>query len=183
MPSKDDLRRRIKTLLENQSSNERLEKSRVIGEKLFGLAAFKQARCVCFYMSMPKEVDTSFMVDKALAIGKRVVLPRCDAATTELRLYEARDHRALEKNNYGILEPAPDRSTLVDVTEVDLVVVPGLVFDKQNNRLGRGRGFYDHFLKTLKPGVQKVGLAYGFQVVDTVPVDAKDVRLDLVLTE
>ncbi|MBI2095361.1 MAG: 5-formyltetrahydrofolate cyclo-ligase [Candidatus Omnitrophica bacterium] len=87
------------------------------------------------------------------------------------------------KNSYGILEPVPDPSALVEPAKVDLAVVPGVVFDRANHRLGRGRGFYDRFLKKLKAGTPKVGLAYAFQVVETVPVDTHDVRLDQVLTD
>lgn len=183
MSSKDDLRRRIKTLLESQSSQARLEKSRTIAKKLFDLAVFKKARCVCFYMSMPEEADTSFAVDKALSLGKKVVLPCCESAETELRLYQISDRRTLKENDYGILEPVPDQSVLVDPAEVDLVVVPGLLFDRKNRRLGRGKGYYDRFLGRLQPGVFKVGLAFLFQVAEEIPTEAHDVKLDLVITD
>lgn len=71
----------------------------------------------------------------------------------------------------------------VEAKELDVVIVPGLVFDEKNNRLGRGKGFYDRFLSTLDPRVRKVGLAFSFQVVPSIPTESHDVPMDLVLTD
>lgn len=139
--------------LEAQSPADRKSKSQIIQTKLFGLEAFRKAARVCFYDALPTEVDTRPMIDQARAMGKRVVV------------LPAHDH-----------DPAGHEAG-------DCVVVPGLVFDRSGNRLGRGKGFYDRFLGKLGSRVFKVGLAFSFQVVPAVPVESYDVRLDAVLTD
>jgi 5-formyltetrahydrofolate cyclo-ligase len=89
----------------------------------------------------------------------------------------------LKAGTWGILEPEPDPGRAVRPETVACVLVPGVAFDADGNRIGNGKGFYDRFLKTLKPGAAKIGLAYSLQMVPRVPVDAHDVKLDLVLTD
>ena len=132
---------------------------------------------------MPTEVDTHPMIKKTLAMGKRVLLPQANLENKELEIYEIRERKDLQKGLFGIWEPDPDRARLADPREADLVLVPGLLFDKKNNRLGRGLGFYDRFLKRLSRKVIKIGLAFSFQVVESIPAEAHDIPVDLVLTD
>lgn len=169
--------------LKEQSAGERLQKSEFICEKLFALKEFREAVCVAFYVSMSEEVDTGFMIDKALSMGKKVVVPLCHEETVQLSLYAIRNRERLEKSAYGILQPVPDEKALVAPKNVDCILVPGVVFDKKNNRIGRGKGFYDRFLKRLNPEARKIGLAFGFQVLEEVPVNDYDVPMDKILTE
>lgn len=184
MQTKKSLRQELKARLSAQLPEERAFKSLLIQRKLFGLDAFKKAGCVCFFVAMPFEVDTASMIDGALDLGKRVLVPLTDLENKELNLYEIKDRRSdLRPGTMGILEPMPERTRKAAVAEVDCIVVPGLVFDSRHYRIGHGAGFYDRFLKTLAPSVQKIGLGFSFQVLPEVPVEPHDVRLDAVLTD
>jgi 5-formyltetrahydrofolate cyclo-ligase len=183
MDDKRELRKRVRALLEGQEASERRRRSLAVDEKLFALDAFKKATSVCFYVAMPHEVDTAPMIDRAIAAGMRVTVPRCDMKTIELSLYEIRHRADLKAGTWGIYEPEPHPERLVDPKDVRCVVVPGVAFDAAGNRVGNGKGFYDRFLKKISPDALKVGLGYSFQLVPRVPVDAHDVKLDLILTD
>ncbi len=184
MPTKKSLRAKILKVLGSQSPAERKKRSLRIQKKLFSLAAFREAECVCFYVSLPSEVDTTVMIDKALQIGKRVIVPRTNLENKELSLYEIKNRAEdLKKGAHGVMEPRALKTQLVDLKEVECLIVPGVVFDKKNNRVGRGKGYYDRFLKQFGPEVSKLGLAFSFQVVPRVPVEAHDEPVDKVLTD
>ncbi|GHT10845.1 hypothetical protein FACS1894170_03630 [Planctomycetales bacterium] len=93
----------------------------------------------------------------------------------------------LAAGQYGILEPLPSIADSplrqVSTTDIDVVFVPGLAFDRSGNRLGRGKGYYDRFLRQLKPEAVKIGLAFECQIFDKIPTDSNDVQLDGIVTE
>lgn len=182
--TKERLRRKIREELEAQAPAERQKRSRRIEEKLFGLDDFKKAATVCFYVSKPAEVDTTSMIDRALETGKKVLVPLSHLENKELRLYEIKNRREdLKPGAFQIPEPRPDRTRLADPKELDCVIVPGVVFDRKNHRIGYGKGFYDRFLSGLEPRVSKIGLAFTFQVVPEISEEDHDEQLDLVLTD
>ena len=183
LTSKQSLRESIQYKLLAQSLVQRKQKSALLGQKLLACPEYCGAHTVLFFVSLPEEVDTHRLIDEALKTGKRVVVPRCQTETKALELYEIRDRKHLVPGVLGLLEPDPAVTKPVSAEEADLVLVPGVVFDRQGNRIGRGAGFYDRFLKALKPSVFKMGLAYAFQIVPSVPVEPHDVKLDRVLTE
>ena len=184
MSTKKSLRVKVHQRLGSQSVESRKTRSLKVQKKLFSAPAFKKAHCVCFYVSLPSEVDTSGMIDKALELGKRVLVPRTNLENKELSLYEIKDReRDLKKGAYGVMEPRPAKARLARLEEVDCLVIPGVVFDKKNNRIGRGKGYYDRFLKKFGPGVLKIGLAFSFQVVSKIPVENHDMPVDQVLTD
>jgi 5-formyltetrahydrofolate cyclo-ligase len=183
MDAKKDVRRRVKAAMEAQGASDRAKKSAAIAEKLFSHEAFGRAKCVAFYVSMPHEVATDAMIDRAISEGKRVTVPRCDMETVELTFHEIADRSMLQAGTWGILEPGPRAAKVVHPDALDFVVVPGVAFDRAGNRIGNGKGFYDKFLKKLRPGTPKVALAYAIQLVPEVPVEPHDVKLDGVLTD
>ncbi len=184
MPTKVTLRRAVLARLESQSPRLKRQKSLLIHRKLLALPEFQTARSVCFYVSLPMEVDTRGLIQKALGLGKRVAVPISDLSKRALRFYEISDlKKDLKKGSLGILEPDPMRTQLLDVKDIDLIVVPGVAFDAECNRLGRGAGFYDRFLKKIGKKIKKVGLAFSEQMVPKVPVEKHDIRLDYILTD
>ncbi len=168
-PTKKGLRGEMREKLLSQSAEELAAKSLLIRGKLLKEELFKKAACVCFYVSLPREVDTSAMIEDALAMGKRVVVPLSDLENKEIKLYQIKGRSGLTRS--------------VTMEEVDCVIVPGLAFDKRNNRVGRGGGFYDRFLWQFRSEIPKIGLAFSFQVVQEVPHESHDVPLDLILTD
>lgn len=183
MPTKPELRRQIKELLAAQSAEARATKSAVIAEKLFREPRFQSAKTVLFFAATSLEVDTHPMIEHALKAGKKVVLPFSRMESLELELYEIKDFEGLKQSAYGILEPVPGLHARIDPSLIDFVVMPGVAFDKTGNRLGNGKGFYDRFLEKISPKVPKVALGFSFQMIDRVPAEAWDIRVEKVLTD
>ena len=132
---------------------------------------------------MPAEVNTLPMISRALEEGKRVFAPSCDTEKTKLDFYEIKSLRDLKKGSFEILEPRTNKKKPVGLREIDCVLVPGLAFDKKNNRLGRGKGYYDRFLDRLPKRVTTIGLGFSFQMVAKLPVEGHDQKLDIVITD
>ncbi|MGB2705256.1 MAG: 5-formyltetrahydrofolate cyclo-ligase [Candidatus Omnitrophota bacterium] len=179
--TKKQIRKEILDKLETQAGEEALRKSRIIQKKLFSLPEFKKAKIVMFYASKPNEVNTCEMIDEALKTGKRVALPRCASQKTFVPKEISNRHTDLEKGAYGIYEPRKQKSD-VEPGRIGLVVVPGVAFDIENGRLGRGKGYYDRFLKKLPPGKTTVGLAFDFQIVKNLPKNSHDIPVSKVIT-
>lgn len=179
--SKSSLRTHFLGLLKSQGSQERARKSRDIARALFALPAFVKARTILFYASLPGEVDTAAMTEKALQLKKQVALPVIvrDQKKMIPTLIDSLDE--VQCGAYGICEPKQDAAKAILPNALDMVIVPGLAFDRAQHRLGRGAGYYDRFLAQLPQTVQTVGIAFDFQVVDRLPTEEHDVPLDLVI--
>jgi len=155
-----------------------MAKSREIEERLFSLSEFKSARVILFFASFRSEVDTGPMIRRALAFGKRVVLPKVKG--TELVLYEISDlDKDVSPGTWGIPEPHEPRPVMLE--EIDLIIVPGAAYDEQGNRAGYGAGFYDKLLPTFKKVT--VALAFEFQIVPNVPTEMHDIPIKKIVTE
>ena len=167
---KSSLRKKILTLLRNQKEEDRLKKSGKILKKLFSLPEFQKARVVLFYASFDGEVETFEMMKQAQKLKKKIALPVIikDQKKILPKLVENLE-AGLGKGMYGIHEPSREYSQALELDQLDLVLVPGIVFDKDNYRLGRGHGYYDRFLAQLPPAVPTIGLAFDFQVVERLP--------------
>lgn len=158
-------------------------KSAAIASKLFNLNFFKEAKTVMFYCSMPNEVDTKSMIEKALGLGKRVFLPCTNEKSKTLKALEYNaTSDVLEKGTYGIYQPKRNVKKRSTVKHFDIVFVPAIAFDESGYRVGFGHGYYDRFLKTSSFTLS-VGLAYAFQIVKTVPKEYFDVPVNILLTE
>ena len=185
MEAKKDLRQAVQLRLLAQSVQDRARRSKVVETKLWSCQEFQKAKWVFFFVSMPEEVDTHTMIDRALAEGKRVAVPCSDLKAKKLFFYEISDRNShLKPGACGILEPDSSRGKEVAPTQATCVIVPGVVFDKKNHRIGHGAGFYDRFLDRLDPTIKKIGLAYSFQVmIKDLPQEVHDVVLDEVITD
>ncbi|MFO1204427.1 MAG: 5-formyltetrahydrofolate cyclo-ligase [Burkholderiales bacterium] len=181
--SKRALRTALVALREQLSPAVRAAFSRRITHTLLALPEYRRARVVMAYMSMGAEFETEAFVQRALADGKRLVLPRVNRGERRLDLFAVSDLEAeLAPGVWGILEPLPERCATVAATAVDFVLVPGLGFDGDGGRLGYGGGFYDRLLVAMTTAT-RVAAAFSAQVVDAVPMTAHDQRVELVVTE
>lgn len=176
--TKKQIRSKILLRLKIQKEEERKRKSRIIGYRLFGLKLFKQAKRVMFYISFDGEVDTRDMIKKAQQLGKMTAVPVC-ARDSTIRPCILRKNARLLKGRYGIYEPAIKK--FVRQGNLDLTIVPGVAFDKKGNRLGRGKGCYDNFLKKSPKRIPSIGLAFDFQILPILPATKQDVRVDRIL--
>lgn len=181
--TKQELREKILTLLRNQKEEERLTKSLVIKDRLFALQEFQKAKTILFYVPFDGEVDTFEMMRQAKQFGKKIALPRIVRHKKEIIPKSVDDiQEDLEEGPYGIAQPKEATTRTSVLEDIDLVIVPGVAFDKQNYRLGRGEGYYDRFLSKLPERTPTIGLAFGFQMIDHLPQKAQhDVPLTQVL--
>ena len=170
---KEKIRKRILRALEEQSPQERRKRSTLIKEKLFRSKEYKAARVILFYLSMEGEVQTDEMIEAALKKKKRVAVPMTFVKERKLICAELDNLKGLVLGPYGIRLPRKIKE--IPAKEIDLVIVPGVAYDKGLNRLGRGAGYYDRFLKKVAAGVPKIGLAFKLQVLKRLPSLSHDV--------
>ena len=155
-----------------------------ISEKLFALPEYQAAKTIMFFVNFNKEVVTLDMIPHSFSHGKRVIVPKTVQKERRMILSEIFDVKEdLAPGLWGILEPKKDKLRPVDAKEIDFVVVPGVAFDEQGNRLGYGGGFYDRFFNDLREGVPLVAVTYELQMVPQVPVAEWDRQVDIIITE
>jgi 5-formyltetrahydrofolate cyclo-ligase len=177
---KRELRERMLGARAALTAAERSRAAEAIAGRVAALPAWGSARSVALYAAMGAEVDTSPLAARAVAEGKRLAWPRVRNGARNLE-FAACEVAALVPGPLGTREP-PANATPVPAGEIDLVVVPGLAFDGQGRRLGRGGGHYDATLATLRHAAA-VGLAHEVQLVPAVPSEPHDARVGTVVTE
>ena len=157
-------------------------RSAAIWERLAVLGEFSAAARLLIYVSTGNEVDTHGLIRQLLAMGRQVCVPRFESATQSYVACQVHDFDGdLAAGKFGILEPRPEALRPAAFDQIGAVLVPGLAFDETGNRLGRGLGHFDRLLQQTS-GV-KIALAFDFQVVDEVPAEAHDARMDFIVTE
>jgi len=179
---KEDLRRRIMKKRSVVSTLELMEKSAKIKHRIFEMALFRNAQTILFYVSYDNEVYTHDMIKESMSMGKTVVVPKSVTKDNTLILSKLIDWNDLEVGAYNILEPKQESIKEVPVESIDLILVPGVVFDIHGNRIGHGKGYYDRLLNDTQ-NVPHIGLAFEFQIVDAVPTEGHDLPVDIIVTE
>ena len=154
-----------------------LERSELILRRLEEWPPFLEAEQVALYHALPGEVQTAAFIERWYQ-QKHLFLPL--VAGDDLRLLRYSGPESLQKGAFGIWEPKPNGEE-AEKGRIDLIIVPGVAFDRQCHRLGRGRGFYDRLLSLMD--AQKVGICFDFQLVASVPVESFDRPMDHVVTE
>jgi 5-formyltetrahydrofolate cyclo-ligase len=161
------------------------EVSKLICQKLVELPAYKAAKVVMYYVDVRSEVRTRHYLPQALTHDKKIVVPYC--VEDELELFDLKSMDELAIGMYRILEPKPELRGLpekkVDVRDLDLIIVPGVAFDRDGGRMGHGFGYYDKLLQNARPDTPLVALAFECQLFDEIPTEAHDVFMDLLITE
>ncbi len=181
--TKAQLRTTVLRRLKQQKEDARRRRSEAIRRKVFRLTAFRRATTVCCYVALPYEVQTWRMIEDMLTQGKRVVVPVVQPRTKRLALSEIRDPGTdLTRGSYGVWEPHRRAHRPVPVRELDLVLVPGLAFDRHGHRLGHGHGYFDRFLARVPKSTPTVGLAFRFQLLDRLPLASHDHAVQTVLS-
>ena len=175
MDEKKALRIEIRQLKRVCPLEERRRKSLSVWEAVERDEVFQQAETVLAYWSMDDEVYTHDFV-KRWAGSKTLLLPCVKGDELELRYFDG-EERLQPGGGYAIPEPVGE--LFADWGKIDLILVPGVAFDKSGNRLGRGKGYYDKVLK--QTGAYKLGVCFDFQLVERVPVEPHDVKMDRVV--
>lgn len=182
MDTKREIRKKIIHERDLLTYNEVMEKSQAIFQRLCSLSQYKRAKTVMAYMSYRNEVSTPGFLAKVIEDGKRVVLPKVSGMA--LKIYEIHDiEKDIVPGFKGIPEPLGEPENRVDPAEIDLAVIPGVVFDLQKHRIGYGGGFYDRFIPSLRQDCLKAGVAFQMQLVSGIQAESFDVPVDIVITE
>jgi len=157
------------------------QKSQVIMEKIVASSFYKAAHVIAVYASLPFEVDTSVLVLQAFHDHKVVVFPKVE--NNDLAFYKVAALSELTtRGPLNIKEPVPSFHHLVHKNEIDLMIVPGICFDKKKYRIGYGKGFYDHYLVNNK--VHTIGVCFQEQIYDKgIPINDQDVAVDEVISQ
>ena len=159
------------------SENEILEKSKKIQNNLFNLEQYKKLKIIMFFVSFNNEVNTHNMIRNALK-NKTVIVPKVEHHEIEPSIIIDFDN--LIPGKFGILEPI--ETLKIAYKNIDLILVPGIIFDTEGHRIGYGYGYYDRFLKKV-PKAIKIGVVFDFQIIDKIPREMHDVAVDLIITE
>lgn len=174
MITKKELRTAIKLLKKEHSAEQLAAQSQAIMDKLARHPDFIQARTVMLYSSLPDEVQTQQFIEQ-WRYEKCIILPT--VVGDDIIPVELSENTGFAVGDFNILEPQnhPYQGTY------DLIVVPGVAFDKNGNRLGRGRGYYDRFL-CQHQHIKKIGICFDFQLVDEIPTEPNDIKMDEIIT-
>ncbi|MBO5706032.1 MAG: 5-formyltetrahydrofolate cyclo-ligase [Bacteroidaceae bacterium] len=175
---KAELRKWIKGLKSARSSEWMKEKSSEICSRLVADGLWRAAGTVLLYHPLPGEVDTTMLLDKAVLMGKRVLLPKVEGDELELRIYTP---DSLQSGAYGIMEPSGEVFPVDSYHEIDLAVIPGVAFDRHGARLGRGKGYYDRLLPLMR-NTYRIGICFPFQLLEHLPSEPHDVLMNEVLS-
>ncbi len=174
MMTKSDIRQMIRQRKLEHPADE----SSFILQQLRADNHFTAAHTLLLYSALPDEVPTQQLLDELSQSEKTVLLPRVVSDTAmELRHYT--DVGDLAQGAFGILEPTG--AVFTDYAQIDVAVIPGMAFDREGHRLGRGRGYYDRML-ALMPAVYKIGICFPWQLVDFIPTSKHDVMMDIVIS-
>jgi 5-formyltetrahydrofolate cyclo-ligase len=157
------------------------ETSSIIVRLLNAVSEVQTAQMIHCYVSWRNEVDTHCLIKELLQQGKKVVVPVVEKRRRTLTHAQIDAFEELLPGAYGILEPSQDRLKPTPVSDLDLIIVPGVAFDINGNRLGFGGGYYDRFLSECR--TFKIGLCYQFQILETIPTEKRDQRVDAVVSE
>lgn len=173
---KAEIRQRIKALKKAVDK----ESAKIAATKAFAqveeCAEFQRAQHVMVYHSLPDELSTHAFIEKWHGL-KKLYLPRVNGEILEILPYDATQ---LQSGSFNIEEPTGDE--IVDGNDIDLIIVPGIAFDRKGNRVGRGKGYYDRLLRETT--AIKIGIGYDFQLLeDNIETEEHDVKVDLIITE
>jgi len=169
----------MKTKLDSLSSGDYQTFNSNIERNFSKLEMLKRVKNIMLYYSIRQEVQTEAIINFLLKADKRVALPVC-LPERQLQASIIEDLNQLQPAAFGLVEPRPE-AAILDPQQIDLVVVPGVVFDERGYRLGHGAGYYDRFLLKTTHSF-KLGLAYDFQVIPELPLESHDIRMNGILT-
>lgn len=162
------------------------ELSKEICARFMSLPEYIAARTVMFYIDVRSEVRTRQNLPDALSSGKKIIVPWCNEQG-ELELFHLKSMDELAIGMYKILEPKPELRKLPDKivgpSDLDIVMVPGVAFDRRGARMGHGKGYYDKLLQHARPETPLIALAFECQLFPEIPVAAHDIFMDMIITE
>ena len=179
---KKDIRSTILMKRSSMPLSEVIEKSKRIKEQVFHMEEYKEAKIILLYVSYDNEVCTHEMIKESLAMKKQVVVPKTDMNNRTIICSSLTSWDNLIPGAYTILELRQECINEVPPESIDLMIIPGVAFDSQGNRIGHGMGYYDRLLEK-KMRTHCLGLAFEIQIVKNIPTEKHDVKVEKIVTE
>jgi len=177
------MRKQLRDALRKISNSKRKQKSLRIIKKLVQTASFKRTKNLFIYVALPHEVQTRPLISIALRLNKKVFVPLVARKHKQLKFYEIRKlSKDLKRGAFGVWEPRKRKNRIGQPRKQDLIIVPGLGFDKKMGRLGRGMGYFDCFLMKTKSN-ETIGFAFREQMKKKIPMNRFDVRVNRVIVD
>ena len=180
------LRKEILTKRKNIDIVEKEKMDRKILDKFYESKYYREAKNIFIYISYDSEINTKEIINKALKDNKKIYVPRTEFKTRLMDAVEITSLDNLIESEYGILEPSAEEPH-INPNELDLIVVPGVAFDRNGGRMGYGAGFYDRYFKKINKDnikkIKKLALAYDFQILEKIPMNEQDVPVSYIITE
>ncbi len=190
MKTKNEIRKEILNIRNNLSSELAEQKSRIIIDKIKDTVEYKSSKSIMVYMDFKNEVNTKTFITEALAEGKKIIIPYTDVEKVLIIPVEINSLDDLVLCKFGYLEPKKEAlNNPYDIEKIELIIVPGVAFDKRKNRIGFGKGYYDKFLRNRNALTNEItsakafALAYEFQVFEEIPAEEHDIKMDKIFTE
>jgi 5-formyltetrahydrofolate cyclo-ligase len=178
---KSTLRKNILHKLNNFESTVHIEQSNHIHKKVLAEEKVKKAQVIGITLSSFPEVDTWNLIQELWKLGKQVVVPKCEPASRGMTFYRIDSFDQLEVVYMKLKEPIPSVTKKIEGTQIDVLIVPGVVFNKQGYRIGFGGGYYDRFLSGYNGAT--FALAFNCQIVDELPIERFDIPVQYIITE
>ena len=178
---KNELRKEMKTKLKSLTEEEHTELSSYIQTQLFQTKEWQEAKTIGVTVSRFPEVRTEEIIERAWNEGKKVVVPKCNSKSTTMDFYEMKSFHDLEVVYYGLREPIVSKTKYVPSSEIELIIVPGLIYDKAGYRIGFGGGYFDRYLQNFQG--RKISLAFSTQVMEKVPRESFDIPVEAIITD
>lgn len=176
MEEKRKIRLLVKELKNSLSESEKIKQSSEIFKVLEEMIEFKQAKTIVLYWSLPDEVKTHAFIEKWWK-QKTIILPVVNDSELDFKTYNGKDN-LIHSEQFNIGEPSGGKFT--NFQTIDLIIVPGIAFDRNNNRMGRGKGYYDRFL--CQSSAPKIGVCFKCQLFEKVPTQKHDIKMDRVIS-
>lgn len=180
MKEKKLLRKEMQAILASIDKGQYQQWSREIAEKLYVDESWKNSHTIGIIVSKMPEVNTIGIIQQAWKEGKRVVVPKCLPDTRAMTFHEITSFNQLEVVYYGLREPIIEKTKQVEKEEIELILVPGLMYTRNGYRLGFGGGYYDRFLVDYKG--HTITLAFSEQIVSELPIESFDIPVEKIIT-
>lgn len=159
----------------------REQKSKQIIDRLINTDFWKSADIIATTIPMEHEINTKYLISACWDVKKSVVVPKCNHKTKEMQFYKINSFNDLEKGYFGLQEPIEMKCEKISKEEIDLVIVPGVAFTYNGERLGYGGGYYDRFLVGYNNYL--AALAYDVQMIENIPIEKHDIKIPFIYTE
>jgi len=181
---KQEVRQKLLERLLSLTKDEIKQRSKNVENKLSELSLYKKAKMIMVYYPLRGEVDILSTIRRDLG-SKRFCFPVMNLKAKNLRIFEiASLDQDFVLGSRGVMQPDTKRTKEVEIKDIDMVIVPGLAFDKEKNRLGRGAGYYDRFLQNITTSTKKIAIAFEFQILENLPTNLSwDQKVDTIVSE